>query len=1024
VPDLETEEKLVLKSCKHLCLFIILVFITLSAAEAQTAERLIVLEGTTASAHVIDPNSNSELATINVGATPASVVIAQNGRLAFVANLNSQFVSVIDLTINAEIKRIRNVRAFYMALTAEGRQIVATDPVNEQIYVIDTNALVLSNTISLNGLLGDDPNSDDLGFNNLTIAANKVYINSSNAVGVVNLATSAVSTVNTTLGARTFTGSESIATTSDGQYVLAIRAGGTVIINSADDSVVQTPSFAGFSMAASGPASAANRSYVYLISNSAGTPTFNIADLNTGSPTFGQIIAAAPLPSSLPLNNGTRLSSSLDGTRAYITVQTRNNPNLLVIDTNAVISNPAAAVIAQLQVGVQARGSVSGLLQTQVDASAPVVTGVSQPLVANNGPNTITVSGSGFAPGAQVRVGNLDPVNAQFLSSSSLQVAIPQNAPAQGAAIIVTNPNLESGILRGAFVIASAPAFQPANQVGVTNFADSTFSVLNVSTNATVSPATSTAATPLGVAITPDGARAYIEGFFSPASIDVYNFTTGLVEAHIVLNGDLRSTPGQTAGIVLAPRLGTQQLAAYVVSGRQLSPAPTFSEELYIIDADPTSATFNTVIKTIPTGGPNPSSAHGALAVTPDGRYAFINEFLNGPQLSGNLIVLDLSSGASTVLPASTLGMSDFQPNMELSPDGKMLALTDNAGAILVMDVSTNPANPTLVARLQGTAPAGLQPLSLGGQRIIGKRLFAFDAVQNVVDVFNFDSAVPNFSELGAFAFSGTGTQFGVVPDVTADGSLIYLPLREEDSVAVVDVNKALANDPAALLTKIGVGIAPTSLRVRPGTPTLAGLSVPVQPIPQVSLTFDSVTASGATSVSTTFTNPDPLPAGFFLGTPPLYYEISSTAAFAGNVQVCITYNPAQFSGLETNIRLLHDDGGSFVDVTTSLDTSRHVVCGSVTHFSAFTVGLGSTDFLFTSLLKEIKAGVQDRGNANSLTAKVQAAQAAFDRGLNESAQHVMRAFENEVRAQSGKKLSASETSRLLGMADAILGQL
>ena len=1010
--------------CSQAFRVFLFVVLTTSFSWCQTAERFVVLDGTSALAHVFDSASNTELASVNVGATPGSVIISPNGRLAFVSNLNSQSVSVIDFTINAEIKRIRNIRAFYMAITADGSQIVATDPINEQIYVIDTNSLALVRTISLNGLLGDDPSSDDLGFNNLTIANNKVYINSSDAIGVVSLATSSVMTVNSPLGARTFSGAESIATTADGKYVVAVRGGGTVIINPADDSVVQTTSFAGFSIAASGPVSDPAHNYIYLLRNSGG-PAFSIVDMASASPTFGQIIATAPLPAGLPLNNGTRLSSSLDGSHAYVTVQTRNTPNVLVIDTAAVLSNPSAAVSAQLQVGVQARGSVAGQVQTQVSSTAPVVSGVNVPLVTNDTANIITVTGTGFVAGAKVRIGNLDPVDAQVLSATSLQATVPQSAAAQGAAIVVTNPNLESGILRGAFIIASKRTFEPANQVGVTNFADSTFSVLNVSTNATLSPAIPTAASPMGIAITPDGARGYIEGFFSPASVDVYNFGTDKIEAHVILNGDLRSTPGQIEGIALAPLFGSNHLAAYVVSGRQLTADPTFSEELYVIDADPTSTTFNTVINTVPTGGPVPSAAHGALAVTPDGHYAFINEFRNDTVLlTGNLIILDITTGASTVIPASTLGISDFQPNMELSLDGKLLTLIDNSGGILVMDVGTDPTNPTLKVRIQGTAPQGLQPLGLGFQRIVGKRLFAFDQVQNVVDIFNFDPAANNFSELGAFGFSAAGTDLAIVPDVTPDGSLMYIPLREEDAVAVIDVAKALANDPLALVTKIGTGIAPTVARVRPGTPTPAGISVPVQPIPQVALTFDNVTGSGATSVSTTNTNPDPLPAGFALGTPPLYYEISSTATFTGNIQVCISYNPAQFTGAESGIRLLHDDGGSFVDVTTSLDTANHVVCGSVTHFSAFTVGLGSTDFLFDSLLKEIRASVTDRGDAHSLSAKVQAAHEAFDRGQGSTAGHQLNAFENEVQAKSGKTLSAAEAQRLLSMANAILGRL
>jgi hypothetical protein len=45
-------------------------------------------------------------------------------------------------------------------------------------------------------------------------------------------------------------------------------------------------------------------------------------------------------------------------------------------------------------------------------------------------------------------------------------------------------------ILRGELTITSPPTYQPANQVVVGNFANSTAAVLNVSTNAGVLPTT------------------------------------------------------------------------------------------------------------------------------------------------------------------------------------------------------------------------------------------------------------------------------------------------------------------------------------------------------------------------------------------------------------------------------------------------------------------------------------------------------------------------------------------------------
>jgi hypothetical protein len=646
-------------------------------------------------------------------------------------------------------------------------------------------------------------------------------------------------------------------------------------------------------------------------------------------------------------------------------------------------------------------------------------------LIVNNADTAIQISGSGFASDAQVRVGTLDPIAAQVTSASQLQVTIPATSATQGAPIIVTNPNVtqgvaggqQSGILRNAFVIATPPTFQPVNQVAVPNSAESTFAVLNVSTNTTLAPAVATGTRPLGVAILPDGSRAFIENLFAPAAIDVYNFATNTIEAHIILNPASNGFPGQTKGIVLAPIFGTTTLAAYVDVSHPV--AGGFSVDVDVIGADPASPGFETVLATISTGAPNPTGTPGAIAVTPDGHYAFIQTFQRGVSNDVNFIVLDLSTGVSTTIPGSTFGFTGFQSNFELSSDGKYLVVEADSGLLPVLDVGTNPFNPTVVANVGTVAPGGFL-LS----RVVASRLYAFDPSHNFIDIFNFNPAVNDFTELGNFTFPGTSSLFGNVLDVTPDGKLIYLPLREEDAVAVVDATKVIAKDPAALVAKIGTGISPSMVAVRPGTPTPAGSNVPVQPIPEVLLNFSSVSTTGVTSATTTNTNPDPLPAGFSLGTPPIYYEISTTAVFAPPVQVCISYNPAQFTGPEANIRLLHDENGTFVDVTTSLDTLNHVVCGQVTHFSAFTVGIASVDFFFHTLLTEINSGVADQGELQSLAAKVHAAQASFDRGQHQTAGSQLNAFENEVRAQTGKRLSAGEASRLVQLADTILRKL
>jgi hypothetical protein len=981
-------------------------------ALAQTPERYLVLEGTTALAHVYNVSDNTEVAAVKVGNTPTGAVITGGGRLAVVANLNSNYLSVIDLTLKAEIKRLRGIRFGLMAVSADGSTIIGADIDDQKLKLIDAASFNLTQAFNLNGKFGDDPNNPfDLSLAFPVILGNQVYLNTNFAVGAVDLTSGAVTLISTpTTGRNVFT--HNIAATLDGKFVAAARAGSLLVIDPTANTVVQT--FPGFFSSVVASHNPATPELVYVVRLTAAGLVFSSLDLSTG-----QFLTDVPLPAGFT-DARTDIGLNADESKAYIAASA-TSPDFAVID------NTTHSIVTQFSVGVRAAIGASGPIQLQPVPGAPLVTSVSPGLVVNNAPATIQISGSGFASDAQVRIGSLDPISAQVTSSSQLQVTVPANSAAQGAPIIVTNPDLaqgppgaqQSGILRNAFIIASAPTFQPANQVLVPNFADSTMSVLNVSTNTTLAPAIPTGSRPMGIAILPDGSRAFVEDLFSPPAIDVYNFTTNTIESHIVLSPANSGLPGQTRGIVLAPLFGTTHLAAYVDVARPV--AGGFTVDVDVIDADPTSPTFATVLQAIPSGAPNPTAAQGAMAVTPDGHYAFIQTFERGLPQDVDLITLDLTTGASTSVRGSTLGFSGFQPNLELSADGNFMVVALDVGTLGILYVSS-PFSPKFI-RSVGNLPPGTFLLP----RVVGSRLYGFDPSRNFVDIFNFNPAANDFAEQGSFSFTASTHSFGITFDATADGKLLYLPLREEDAVAVVDINKVIATqgtDPSALVAKIGTGISPNSLAVRPGTPTPAGTNVAVQPVPQVSLTYSTVSTSGATTVTTTNTNPDPLPAGFSLGTPPIYYEISTTAVFTSTVQVCISYNPAQFTGPESNIRLLHDENGVFVDITTSLDTVNHIVCGQATHFSAFTVGIASVDFFFNTLLREVNSGVTDPGERQSLAAKVQAAKASFDAGDSASAANQLNAFENEVRAQSGRKLSAAEAARLVQLADTILARL
>ncbi len=65
-------------------------------------------------------------------------------------------------------------------------------------------------------------------------------------------------------------------------------------------------------------------------------------------------------------------------------------------------------------------------------------------------------------------------------------------------------------------------------------------------------------------------------------------------------------------------------------------------------------------------------------------------------------------------------------------------------------------------------------------------------------------------------------------------------------------------------------------------------------------------------------------------------FDLTTTAVFTPPVQACINYSGVSFGS--GPIALLHDEGGTWVNVTTSVDTTNHVVCGNVSSLSPFVV--------------------------------------------------------------------------------------
>jgi hypothetical protein len=128
------------------------------------------------------------------------------------------------------------------------------------------------------------------------------------------------------------------------------------------------------------------------------------------------------------------------------------------------------------------------------------------------------------------------------------------------------------------------------------------------------------------------------------------------------------------------------------------------------------------------------------------------------------------------------------------------------------------------------------------------------------------------------------------------------------------------------------------------------GDNVAVSPRDKTTVTFEHVISPGTVKVEPLTEATGTVPENFeVLGTGgvPIFYDVSTTATFTGTVTSCFPYPDANGDGIvdgtnppldETALRVLHEEGGVFVDRTLSLDTTAKIICGQTTSLSQLTI--------------------------------------------------------------------------------------
>ena len=247
-----------------------------------------------------------------------------------------------------------------------------------------------------------------------------------------------------------------------------------------------------------------------------------------------------------------------------------------------------------------------------------------------------------------------------------------------------------------------------------------------------------------GIGITPDGTRLYVTGAFRN-TVSVIDTATNTVVKTIAVG------PVPSYGIAFTP----DGRRAYVTV---LGGTPT-PGTVSVLDTDPTSATYNTVIATVTTA----FFPYGAVASL-DGSVVYV---VNG---SGSLSIIETAT--NTVIRNIALGRGTDAPHIALSPDGNTVYVTASSRDQVLAYTVGAPTRDTVV----DTIKVPDSPFNLAVNPI-DKSVWV-TSLQSGLTVLGSDRSVTNYASAVPSAYD---------VDITPDGRFAYVTSFAESKVYVFD---------------------------------------------------------------------------------------------------------------------------------------------------------------------------------------------------------------------------------------------
>ncbi len=786
-----------------------------------------------------DLATNTFITSTKLAGGSFNMVPSRNPRLAFVS-IRSAYYSMLDMTLNREVARIKGVGASSGTLTPDGSLLLAPD-FSLNLNIVDAAQLKLIRKVSLKSV-------QPSGVPGQIVATSKyAYVFPRSAsltphIAVVDLTTYAVSGIQLPQGAvcRKCGG-----ITPDGSTLVAIDRGydgkvHVVLISTATNKIiadnVQPTLTSAQGLVVTPDGSDPSKIYGYVVGSNLNGEALAALDLVVNSPTYGMVLPSTQSPVDLSVEE---MAINSDGSRIVVVGLPNSSHNVEVFDTNKLFNDPSNARIAEVNVenGTQAESVCIGSFSFTIPNTAPVVSSVSGD-ITNDAPHSITITGGNFQTGALVRIGSMDRLPANVSGGSSLTVTVPAMAAAgKGLDIVVTNPETnappvqqnQSGVLVGKFDILLDPKFQPQTQFATVN-ADNSFSIYDpVQRMMLNNQGTSNGDFLIYPAFNVDGQELY----FLQQKFSWLNYENCCEVLPVNLSDNSIG-----ASIPLPP--SSQTISYFEGMDGRLNPStgkPVVDimwsgDDLYVgvIDTDPGSPTFHTIIRTFAAGDEANYPYAEVMTVSPDGKFAYLwYDDDSGPNggYTSNLGVMDLTTGAFAKFSCAALSTSCTQQQVYVTQDGKSLLLMSyrgNRARVRVFDIS-KPMQPRPLAELAPVPVPGHGFPYVANYQVVGNKLYAID-LNGIIVVFNFDRTAGDFRERGYYLLdpSSTVTAFAF----SADGSNLYLSDYVNDQVLVFATEKLASGKDAevtALRSPWGpdvIGVSPVPPAFRAATPANA----------------------------------------------------------------------------------------------------------------------------------------------------------------------------------------------------------